>query len=185
MNLAALPKVKPPFLPPNTTNKAYTLVLDLDETLIHFVDLQQQGSESFFRIRPFCMDFLKELSQYYEVVIFTAGMEEYADWVLNQLDTDETKLITHRLYRQHTINLSKEGPLIIKDLSKLGRPIEKTIIVDNLAENFILQKDNGIFIETWLEDPSDTQLRDMIPLLKQIVVKEVKDVRVTLRSFRD
>lgn len=112
-------------------------------------------------------------------------MEEYADWVLNQLDTEETKLITHRLYRQHTINYSKEGPLIIKDLSKLGRPLERTIIVDNLAENFILQKDNGIFIETWLEDTSDTQLKTMIPLLKQIVVKEVKDVRVTLRSFRD
>lgn len=63
--------------------------------------------------------------------------------------------------------------------------MEKTIIVDNLAENFILQKDNGIFIQTWLEDPSDTQLRDMIPLLTQLVVKRVLDVRVTLRSFRD
>ena len=70
-------------------------------------------------------------------------------------------------------------------MSKLGRPLNKTIIVDNLAENFILQKDNGIFIETWLEDPNDTQLRDMIPLLKQLVVKEVADVRVALRSFRD
>lgn len=81
--------------------------------------------------------------------------------------------------------MEKEGPIIIKDLSKLGRPLEKCIIVDNLAENFILQKDNGIFIQTWLEDPTDTQLRDMIPLLKQLVVKEVADVRVTLRSFRD
>lgn len=59
------------------------------------------------------------------------------------------------------------------------------IIVDNLAENFILQKDNGIFIETWLEDTSDTQLKEMIPLLKQLVVNNVKDVRVSLRSFRD
>lgn len=73
----------------------------------------------------------------------------------------------------------------MKDLSKLGRPLDKMIIVDNLAENFILQKDNGIFIETWLEDTSDTQLRDMIPLLKQLVVNNVKDVRVSLRSFRD
>jgi len=43
LNLAALPKVKAPFLPPNTSDKQYTLVLDLDETLIHFVDLSQQG----------------------------------------------------------------------------------------------------------------------------------------------
>ena len=47
------------------------------------MDLQQQGQESFFRIRPYCMQFLYELSQYYEIVIFTAGMQEYADWVLN------------------------------------------------------------------------------------------------------
>lgn len=44
------------------------------------------------------MEFLQELSQLYEIVIFTAGMEEYADWVLNQLDEDKN-LIEHRLYR--------------------------------------------------------------------------------------
>lgn len=45
LNLQALPKVKAPFLPPVSTEKVkqYTLVLDLDETLIHFVDLQAQG----------------------------------------------------------------------------------------------------------------------------------------------
>jgi len=46
--------------------------------------------------------------------------------------------------------------LIIKDLSKLGRPLQSTIIVDNLAENFLLQKDNGIFIRTWYDDVNDT-----------------------------
>jgi CTD small phosphatase-like protein 2 len=56
--------------------------------------------------------------------------------------------------------------LIIKDLDKLGRSLETTIIVDNLAENFLLQKDNGIFISTWHEDGDDTELRDMIPLLR-------------------
>jgi CTD small phosphatase-like protein 2 len=69
-----LPKVKAPFLPPSESKSKYTLVLDLDETLIHFVDLQQQGQASFFRIRPFCMQFLEELSKIYEIVIFTAGM---------------------------------------------------------------------------------------------------------------
>ena len=75
--------------------------------------------------------------------------------------------------------------MIIKDLSKIGRSLQKTIIVDNIAENFLLQKDSGIFIKTWTDDRSDTQLRDLIPLLKEIVVLEVKDVRVSLRKFRD
>ena len=88
-------------------------------------------------------------------MIFTAGVQDYADWVLDSLDPNR-KYIHHRLYRQHTINRSKEGPLIIKDLSKLGRSLQTTIIVDNLAENFLLQKDNGIFIRTWYEDMTDT-----------------------------
>ena len=70
-------------------------------------------------------------------------------------------------------------------MSKIGRSLQKTIIVDNIAENFLLQKDSGIFIKTWTDDKQDTQLRELIPLLKEIVVHEVKDVRISLRKFRD
>ena len=120
------------------SERKYTLVLDLDETLIHYVD-NGDSNESYFLIRPFCDKFLKEMAQYYEVVIFTAGVKEYADWVVDQLDPKK-ELISHRLYRQHTINRSKTNPfpVIIKDLSKIGRSLHKTIIVDNLAENFLL-----------------------------------------------
>jgi len=48
--------------------------------------------------------------------------------------------------------MTSDLPLIIKDLSKLGRDLSKTIIVDNIAENFVLQKDSGIFISTWYDD---------------------------------
>jgi CTD small phosphatase-like protein 2 len=58
---------------------------------------------------------------------------------------------------------------MVKDLSKLGRDLDKTIIVDNIAENFLLQKMNGIFVQTWYEDPQDIELKQLIPLLKQIV----------------
>ena len=58
------------------------------------------------------------------------------------------------------------------------------IIVDNVAENFQLQPDNGIFIKTWLNDPHDNALEELAPLLKEIVVKQVSDVREALRIFR-
>lgn len=94
----ALPKVKPPFLPARAaTASEYCLVLDLDETLIHYVD---SGPESYFLVRPFCKEFLDELSKCFEIVIFTAGMQEYADWVIDQIDTEGR--IKHRLYREHT-----------------------------------------------------------------------------------
>jgi CTD small phosphatase-like protein 2 len=73
------------------------------------------------------------MSQIYEVVIFTAAMQDYADWVLDQLDPE--KFISHRLYRQHATRI---GPVFIKDLSKIGRDLARTLIVDNVAENFQL-----------------------------------------------
>lgn len=63
--------------------------------------------------------------------------------------------------------------------------MSKTIIVDNVWENFQLQPSNGIFIKTWLEDRNDTSLMDLLPLLKDIVILKVEDVRKTLRKFRD
>jgi hypothetical protein len=53
-NFTNLPKVCPPFLPPlpeGEKDKTYTLVLDLDETLIHNVEY---GQDSFFLVRPGC-----------------------------------------------------------------------------------------------------------------------------------
>lgn len=101
------------------------------------------------------------MAELYEVVIFTAAMQDYADWVLDQIDKE--KRIAYRMYRQHA---SPSGHVFVKDLSRIGRDLSKTIIVDNVAENFSLQPDNGIFIKSWFEDPSDTALLELAPLLK-------------------
>jgi TFIIF-interacting CTD phosphatase-like protein len=41
------------------------------------------------------------MEKYYEIVIFTAGMQDYADWALSQLGDGKIALITisYRLYR--------------------------------------------------------------------------------------
>ena len=73
----------------------------------------------------------------------------------------------------------------MKDISKLGRELSKVIIIDNISDNFQRQSENGIFITTWLGNEKDTELYDLIPVLKEIVIKRVKDVRKILRKFRD
>ncbi len=62
--------------------------------------------------------------------------------------------------------------------------MSKTIIVDNVAENFQLQPDNGIFIKTWFDDPCDNALEELAPLLREIALRRVKDVRVALKQYR-
>ena len=94
--------VKAPFLPPPTNSSGYTLVLDLDETLVHF-----EAKEKKFKLRPGCLKFIRDLSgasssdpdsPRYEIVIFTAAAQDYADFILNYMDKDY-KYISHRLYR--------------------------------------------------------------------------------------
>lgn len=189
----------------------YTLVLDLDETLIHFVsskdqdekdqeclaDLQEEEDDFFYMVRPFCNKFLNELSKFYEIVIYTAAMQDYADWIIQGIDSKG--VIKHRLYRQHcgkeTIPIThQEGEeqihmvQTIKDLRLIGRDIKKTIIIDNLKENFESTcPNNGIEIISWYgyENEEDKELKNLMPFLKALVLNEEQDVRPVLKYYRN
>ena len=148
-------------LPPINPNRQYTLVLDLDETLIHFED--NGKGQSRFLIRPFAKNFILEVSKYFEVVVFTAALQDYADFILDKLDHEG--YISHRLYRRNTVFVDN---VYQKDLSRLGRPLSRTLIVDNNADNFQLQPDNGIYIKSWYSDPEDQALEQLAPILTGI-----------------
>lgn len=94
LTLSSEPK-KEAYLPPLQGSKKYTLVLDLDETLVHFV-----AKEKKFKLRPGCLQFLKDMSELFEVVIFTAAAQDYANFILDYLEKEQ-KFIDYRLYRQH------------------------------------------------------------------------------------
>ena len=166
-----------PYLPAKRSPHAFTLVLDLDETLVHFEDDGNGGGK--FLTRPYSIQFLQELSRHFEIVIFTAAMQDYADFILDKLD--KGRRISHRLYRDHT---TVHQNVYQKDLSKLGRCLSKTIIVDNNALNFRLQPANGIYIKSWYSDPQDEALIKLCPLLIQIAKSGYPDVRVALKNIK-
>ena len=124
-----------PYLP-NYKKKDYTLVLDLDETLVHVKDKK-------VCIRPGAFEFISNMSLCYEIVLFTASTPEYADYIMSKVDPDNK--IKLRLYRQNTFD---NGFVRIKNLEDLGRDLSKVIIIDNLKESFCLQPKNGICIKT-------------------------------------
>jgi len=166
-----------PKLPPLASADTYTLVLDLDETLVHYFELDGQGN---YDIRPGMHEFLERMNQLgYEIVIFTAATQDYADWVIDQIDPGH--LVHHRLYRQHALPW---GPIFVKDLSRLGRDLDRTLILDNVQENFMLQPHNGIFICTWYDDPHDTALFALTPLLDELLATRTK-VPEILEKYRD
>ena len=176
----SMPNISYPYLPSKTSSKVFTMVLDLDETLISF-KLNETG-KGMIIFRPGLDQFLNELSALYEMVVFTAGTQEYADPILDEIE-NTNKFFTKRLYRQHTV-IIENG--IVKDLSKLGRDLSKVVIIDNMPQNFRLQKENGIFIKNYYgEDSNDTALIDLIPILKAIASDPNNDVRVELRRLKN
>ena len=120
------------------------------------------------------------MNKYYEIVIFTAAVKEYADNILNSID--EKKRISHRLYRQHT---RIEDYVSIKDLAMIGRQLDKSIIIDNIASNFKMQPRNGIAISTWTGEPEDISLLNLIPVLRKLAIDGVNDVRDGLQKLSE
>ncbi|KAJ2536922.1 hypothetical protein EV175_006765 [Coemansia sp. RSA 1933] len=162
------------------------LVLDLDETLVHssFREVEQpdyvvpvvlEGQEHNVYVvkRPGVDEFMRIMGQYYEVVVFTASLAMYADPVLDLLD--KSKVVHHRLFRE-SCNLYNGN--YVKDLSRLGRDVCHSIIIDNSPASYAFHPHNAIGISTWLNDPMDTELRDLIPFL--IDLTRVDDVAAVL-----
>ncbi|XP_078439628.1 uncharacterized protein LOC144709851 [Wolffia australiana] len=175
----------PNFLPREMQKiKNVTLVLDLDETLIHSslepcndadftftVFLNSKDHTVYVRKRPHLHEFLQRVSHLFQIVIFTASQSIYAEKLLDILDPDQT-IFSRRMYRESCV--FSDGSYT-KDLSILGVDLAKVIIVDNSPQVFRLQVNNGIPIKSWFDDPSDCALLNLLPFLETLV--DVDDVR--------
>ena len=176
-----IPQPEIPFLKAKDKKdkREYTLVLDLDETLVHYMEDEEEYN-AYVKVRLGAENFINELSKFCEIVIFTASTEDYANTVINGLDCKNN--ISYKLYRQHTNFVNGFN---IKDLSKLGRDISKVIIIDNIEENFSLQPDNGLNICDFEGDENDNELNFLLYDLLDVVKISGLDVREKLPEVRE
>ena len=108
--------------------------------------------------------------------MFTASQQVYAEKLLDILDPTGT-LVSGRLYRDACVNVDGN---YIKDLNIVGRDLRHTLLVDNSPHAFGFQVDNGVPIESWFDDDSDTELLKLLPFLQSLL--NVPDVRPVLRK---
>lgn len=166
-----------------------TLVLDLDETLVHSsftpfdhsdIVLQVDFEEDLYNIhvlvRPYVDKFIEEVSKLFEVVIFTASISKYASPLLDILDKD--KKCSYRLFREHCTFING---IYVKDLKRLNRDLKNVIIVDNSPNSYSFNRENGLPILSWFNDKKDTELLKLLPLLNYL--SGVSDVRDVIPSF--
>jgi CTD small phosphatase-like protein 2 len=190
-----------PFLPVQKPGTHLTLVLDLDETLMHcqktgdppeeqpdmFLHFTDSLTTGYVKFRPFARELLQNIASWgdlCEVVVFTASTQAYADAVLNVLDPQKN-LVTHRLYRQHCVQANGG---YFKDLSALGRNMDRIVLVDNSPVSLAMNPRNGIPIKSWLKNKADSQLRHLLELVKELVfradsVQPVLEERYNLPKF--
>ena len=172
--------------------KKKTLILDLDETLVHSsmrpfqrcaditLPINYNGKNIFIYVlrRPFLDKFLEEMSLLYEIIIFTASLADYSEPLLDIID--KKKVIKLRLNRSHCRHYQN---IYIKDLKVINRNLKDMIIVDNNPESYLMNKENAIPILTWEDDPNDKELLKLIPVLKYLA--NVDDVRIDINKIVD
>ena len=176
-------------LPPQNSNKK-TLVLDLDETLVHSqfmtfsdpsdvviqIEIENEVHDIHVMVRPGVKEFLEKMDKLYEIVIFTASVSKYADPLLDIID--KKGYCPFRLFREHC---SLINTTFVKDLQRLGRDLKNIVIVDNSPLSYALHPENGLPILTWFEDKSDRELYTIMPVLE--FLSTVQDVREFIPKF--
>ena len=195
------PRLFPLLRNPDKRRKKKVLVLDLDETLIHslsrgaprlfgsgenshMIELRVNNVATLYHVykRPFCDFFLKEVSKWYELQIFTASVKEYADPIIDWLEGDIVdyknaapgelpKVFTKRYYRNDCT--FRQGVGYIKNLSTFfpkDDELKNVIILDNSPVSYALHEDNAVMIEGWINDQSDRDLLNILPMLYSLSI---------------
>ena len=120
------------------------------------------------------------MKNYFEIIIFTAALKNYADIVIDSIDPNNK--VMGRLYRNHT---NKVGDINFKDLSKLGRDLKNVIIIDNNSCNFGLQPKNGLLIRDFEGDENDDELDYLKDDLIKLVNSNPDDVTNYLPNIQN
>ncbi|XP_072117151.1 carboxy-terminal domain RNA polymerase II polypeptide A small phosphatase 1-like [Mobula birostris] len=166
------------------------VVIDLDETLVHSsfkpvnnadfiipVEIDGTTHQVYVLKRPHVDEFLRRMGELFECVLFTASLSKYADPVADLLD--KWGAFRCRLFRESCV--FHRGNYV-KDLSRLGRDINKLIIVDNSPASYIFHPNNAVPIASWFDDMSDTELLDLIPFFERLSKEE--DIYALLQEHK-
>ena len=162
------------------------LLLDIDETLLHSEVIIENsvknpsaegkrfdrylnfdnpnGTSDVYgvRFRPYLMEFINRMSKIYDLAVYTASAQDYADSVMDFIDPQRT-IFAARMYRDHCLPV---GKLNIKNMS--GFPNKDVFLIDNLIYSYAFHPGQGIPICPFIDDPADVELRDLANILEHV-----------------
>ena len=178
------------YKPPKPIPNKKTLILDLDETLIHSCTFPPHPSVKYFKHlsmnfyifkRPGLEQFLQYVKNEFDLFIYTYSEEDYANPILNEICPFIDK--QHRLFRD---SCSIETGKVFKDIEMLERPNEDIIILDDNPSILRSFPSNTLQIEKWTGNPNDDLLISwVIPLLEQCKISnDVREIITPLKLIQ-
>eukprot|EP00834_Sanchytrium_tribonematis_P003687 NODE_152_length_15391_cov_0.883272.p7 type:complete len:244 gc:universal NODE_152_length_15391_cov_0.883272:4693-5424(+) len=183
-----------------------TVIFDLDYTLVRskitFVEDRNNANRIFVirlidgkytklwydvQIRPYAIDLLKTVKNLgFNVGIFTASEQDYADEIIKLLDPDND-IITQRLYRDSCIpvyndEISTKVDYYMKDLTKVKGDLDNMVLVDD-DDRVVFKGQNHIPVNSYFGENGDHELRQVGVLLNEIARSKEESISETLAEL--
>ena len=170
-----------PMLPLMDTKKyKLSMAIELDETLVHYCE---EGDNYYAKVRFGAENFLKNLSNYFEIIIVSTSGKEYSNIIIDNLNKDGKCYVEHRLFiEEFTEN---------QDLSKINRDLNKIIFVCNENGFINAPKENIILLREFLGEEEDREIVKLYHELKEFIkgynnIKEDKfDIRTVIPNIME
>ena len=170
----------PPFIT-NKNLKRYTLVLDLEDTLIN-IKISYEN-KAIIRPRPGLIEFLCGIKPFYEIISFSKLSQNYSNTIIRLIEKNR-KLFDYNLYREHCTLVGRK---FVKDITRIGRDMKTIIMVDDLEDNLKDFSDNGILILPY--DGDNTKGDRVLYELKKILILFYRlgyeDIRSAIKAYKD
>ena len=166
-------------LSPIKNNCKYTLILNLNETLIYF------NNQNTLILRPYLHEFLHEMKLIYEIILFSNKSKEYVEPIINIIQKKE-KYFSYIFYNKYIIGDNKGDKNT--DLNLLGRDLKNLVIIDYMDNFYKLNKDNVICIKSFYGDVNndDNILKLLGNFLKELQkdTEKTGDMRISLNKLK-
>ncbi len=161
------------------------LILDLDETLIHAVEVPLAHDASFrcgqyfVYERPFVREFCNSCSRYYDLAVWTSSTADYAQCVVEHImDGGQTAFLWVRDQCTRRYDPEAKEHYWVKDLRKVkrsGYDLKRVLVVDDTRQKLERNYGNLILVSEFNGDPQDRELDQLSGYLGGIV--GVEDLR--------
>lgn len=163
-------------IPPGTPCPP-TLIVDLERTLVASTHDTKYGWRHVKR--PGVDKFLKAMSQYYEVVIFSENDANMVGEIFEALDKEGA---CHKLGANAA---EVRGDLVLKRLEFMNRDVRRIIVIDDNPESVQLCMKNAIIVPAFTDVnvKHDKTLENLIPLLQAFVHDGVTDFQQCLEDL--